>query len=202
MSPRPRKATDDEIFAAAFRVMARTGPAQLTLAGIGAEAGLTAGALVQRFESKLGLLRALMRAHTREGPRMFAALRARHRSPLAAVRDYADCLARMGDSPGGLAHHLGWLQLDLSDPVLHAELRAQSRAGLESLRALLDDAVAAGEVRRATDTRALARAVQVAAAGSLMTSAALGEPARAAMRRDVDAVLAAHLASRRTGRVR
>ena len=197
MSPRPRKATDDEIFAAAYRVMARVGPAQLTLAEIGAEAGLTAGALVQRFGSKLGLLRALMAAFTGESPRMFEALRARHRSPLAAVRDYADCLAQMGDSPGGLAHHLAWLQLDLTDPVMHAELRAQSQAGLESLRALLDDAAAAGELRRTTDTRALARAVQVAATGSLMTSAALGEPARAAMRRDVDAVLAAHLAPRR-----
>ena len=197
MSPRPRKATDDEIFAAAYRVMARVGPAQLTLAEIGAEAGLTAGALVQRFGSKLGLLRALMAAFTGESPRMFEALRGRHRSPLAAVRDYADCLAQMGDSPGGLAHHLAWLQLDLTDPVMHAELRAQSQAGLESLRALLDDAAAAGELRRTTDTRALARAVQVAATGSLMTSAALGEPARAAMRRDVDGVLAAHLAPRR-----
>lgn len=201
MSPRPRKASDEEIFAAAHRVMTRVGPAQFTLAEIAAEAGLTAGAIVQRFGSKLGLLRALMTAFTAEGPRMFAELRARHRSPLAALRDYADCVALMGESPGGLAHHLGWLQLDLTDPAMHAELRAQSEAGLESIRALLDEAVAGGELRRGTDTRALARAVQVAASGSLMTSAALGEPARAAMRKDLETVLAPHLA-RRAARAR
>ena len=199
MSPRPRKATDDEIFAAAHRVMLRAGPAELTLAEIGAEAGLTAGALVQRFGSKLGLLRALMAAWSGEGPRMFEALRARHRSPLAAVRDYADCVAQMGDSPGGLAHHLSWLQLDLTDPEMHAHLRTQSEAGLDSLRALLDEAVAKRELRRGTDTRVLARAVQVAATGSLMTSAALGEPVRSAMRKDVDVVLAPHLPPRRPG---
>lgn len=198
MSPRPRKVSDEAIFAAAHRVMARVGPAQFTLAEIAAEAGLTAGALVQRFGSKLGLLRALMTAFSAEGPRMFEELRARHRSPLAAVRDYADCVAQMGESPGGLAHHLGWLQLDLTDPGMHAELKRQSEAGLESIRSLLEEAVQGGELRRGTDARALARAVQVAASGSLMTSAALGEPARAAMRKDLDAVLAPHLARRPT----
>ena len=59
MSPRPRKASDAEVFAAAGRVMARVGPAQLTLAQIAGEAGLTAGALVQRFGSKRELLVAL-----------------------------------------------------------------------------------------------------------------------------------------------
>ncbi len=59
MTPRPRKASDEEIFAAAHRIMSRLGPAQWTLADIAAEAGLTAGALVQRFGSKRGLLLAL-----------------------------------------------------------------------------------------------------------------------------------------------
>ncbi len=59
MSPRPRKASDAEVFAAAVRVMGRVGPADLTLTAIAAEAGVTAGALVQRFGSKLALLRAL-----------------------------------------------------------------------------------------------------------------------------------------------
>ena len=56
MSPRPRKASDAEVFAAAHRVMSRLGPGQLTLGAIAAEAGLTPGALVQRFGSKRGLL--------------------------------------------------------------------------------------------------------------------------------------------------
>jgi len=62
MSPRPRKASDDEIFAASQRVMMRRGPRELTLAEIGKEAGVTAGALVQRFGSKRGLMLAILLA--------------------------------------------------------------------------------------------------------------------------------------------
>ena len=48
MSPRRRKAEDADVFAALVRVMRRRGPVELTLREIAAEAGLTAGALVQR----------------------------------------------------------------------------------------------------------------------------------------------------------
>jgi AcrR family transcriptional regulator len=189
MSPRPRKVSDAEIFAAAHRVMMRATPAQLTLAEIGKEAGLTAGALVQRFGSKLGLLRALAARLTEESPQLFVELRARHRSPLAAIRDYAACVARMGESPGGLAHHLAYLQLDLTDAEMHRHLGEQARGARDAIRALLDDAVKAGELRRGTDTAALARAVQVAVSGSLMTSAFEKERPTTAMRKDVDAVV-------------
>ena len=56
MSPRPRKASDEDIFGATMRVMTRCGPRELTLAMIAGEAGLTASALVQRFGSKRALL--------------------------------------------------------------------------------------------------------------------------------------------------
>src|SRR5207302_1676472 len=49
MSPRRRKAEDTDVFAAMVWVMLRVGPAQLTLGAIAAEAGVTAGALVQRL---------------------------------------------------------------------------------------------------------------------------------------------------------
>ena len=52
MSTRRRKAEDTDVFAAMVRVMLRVGPAELTLGAIAAEAGVTAGALVQRFGSK------------------------------------------------------------------------------------------------------------------------------------------------------
>ena len=68
MSPRPRKASDAEILAAAHRVMSRLGPAQWTLTDIAAEAGLTAGALVQRFGSKHGLLVVLTEKSCRIDP--------------------------------------------------------------------------------------------------------------------------------------
>src|SRR5687768_12664904 len=53
---RPRKVSDDEVFAAAMRAMSRVGPGELTLALIAEEAGVTAGALVQRFGSRRQLL--------------------------------------------------------------------------------------------------------------------------------------------------
>ena len=56
MSPRPRKVSDEAIFAAAHKVMGQLGPAQWTLADIAREAGITAGAVVQRFGSKRELL--------------------------------------------------------------------------------------------------------------------------------------------------
>ena len=194
MSPRPRKASDDEIFLATQRVMSRAGPRDLTLAMIAAEAGLTAGALVQRFGGKLELLRALMARFAGESPAMFAAIRAAHRSPLAALHDYAGCMARMAESPAELAHHLSWLQLDLSDPEMRRHLGAEAKVARQQIAAWLDEAVAARELRRGTDTRALARTAQVAISGSLMGSATEEERAAAAMRRDLDAVLAPYLA--------
>ena len=196
MSPRPRKVSDDDVFAAAHRVMGRAGPSEMTLSEIGKEAGLTAGALVQRFGSKLGLLRALSARLSEESPAMLAAIRGGNPSPLQAVRVYADCLAQMGESPGGLAHHLAWLQLDLTDQDMHRELTRQGKEARDTLRRWLDEAVTAHELRSDTDTAALARSIQVTATGSLMVSAFETEKPTAAMRRDIDSLLQPHLAPR------
>ena len=88
MSPRRRKAEDDEVFAALVRVMLRCGPAELTLAAIAAEAGVTASALVQRFGSKRALLLAHARHAAASGDIGFGApLRSarRHRSARCAA---------------------------------------------------------------------------------------------------------------------
>ena len=196
MSPRPRKASDDQVFAAASRVMSRLGPSQLRLADIAAEAGLTAGALVQRFGSRLGLLRVMTAGMGGWATQMFAELRAAHRSPLAALRAYGDCMAEMGESPRTLAHHLGWLQLDLTDPVLHRHLAKQARATREALRDLLRAAVAKGELKSAVDVAALARAVEVTLTGSLMTAAFYRDgPAVRWVREDLDALLRPYAAA-------
>lgn len=193
MAARRRKASDDEILAAAGRVMMRLTPAQLRLSDVAEEAGLTAGALVQRFGSKQGLLAALTAAAAAGTPAMFVQLRAAHPSPLAALRAYAAHTAWMGDAPPGLSHHLAYLQLDLSDPVLHANVRAQAQASREGLHGLLDEAVAAGELL-ATDTRRLARTVEVTLSGSLLTWGFYQEgTARSWIREDLEAILAPFL---------
>lgn len=190
MSPRRPKVSDEEVFAAAGRVMSRVGPAQLMLADIAAEAGLTAGALVQRFGSKRGLLLAVSARAAETTPVMFSELRSAHASPLAALRAYADCMAAMGESPAALAHHLAYLQLDLTDPDFHHHTMAQARATRAALRDLVAAAVAAGELTPSVDVDALARTVEVTVGGSLMAWAFYREgPAADWVRQDLDAVL-------------
>ncbi len=190
MSPRPRKASDAQVFDAAARVMRRLAPGQWTLADIAAEAGVTASALVQRFGSRQALVAALGERLADDTPAAFAALRAAHPSPLAALRAHADAFAGMGARPGDVAHHLAYLHLDLSDPQLHTAVRRQSRAGQAALRALLEDAVAPGELRTDADAPALAGMVETVLAGSLLVWAIRGEgEARDWLRRDLDALL-------------
>ncbi|HEX2203104.1 MAG TPA: helix-turn-helix domain-containing protein [Longimicrobium sp.] len=185
------------MFTAAARVMSRLGPAQLTLAEIAAEAGLTAGALVQRFGSKRDLLAAMMEPMAAATPGFFARLRVANRSPLAALRAYAACVAALGDPPGMFAHHLAWLQLDLADPVLHRHLRAQALATRAEIEALLRDAKAARELAGSVDEAALARAVEVTLSGSLMVWAVHQDGTAAErLREDLDALLRPYLAPR------
>ena len=193
MCPRPRKATDEDVFAAAVRVMAKRGPAQLRLSDIAAEAGVTSGALVQRFGSRRDLLLQLisgMAAHTEQ---MFAELRATHASPLATIYAYADCMAAMGETPSGLAHHLSWLQLDLTDPSFNQEARAQAVATRAELRKLIAAAIDAGELPETVDPDGLARAIEVTVSGSLMVWGFYQEgTATDWMRTDLRALLRVH----------
>ncbi len=53
---RPRLVSDDVILDATRQVLAELGPAKLTLAAVGARAGLAPPTLLQRFGSKRGLL--------------------------------------------------------------------------------------------------------------------------------------------------
>lgn len=201
MSPRPRKASDEEVFAAAGRAMRRRGPGQLTLADVAAEAGLSAGALVQRFGSKRALLLAAAARFARGTAAMFAALRAAHATPLAAIYGYAECVAEMGASPGALAHHLSWLQQDLLDPEFRRLTRRQAQASRRELARLAADAVRQGLLARDVHPARLARALEVTIGGSLMAWAVYQQgPATRWMREDLDRLLAPLLARPRRRR--
>jgi AcrR family transcriptional regulator len=190
MSPRPRKASDDEVFAAAGRVMSRRGPAQITLADVAEEAGLTAGALVQRFGSKRGLLLALMEHFSGGSQQIFDALDASASSPLAAIHAYARCMAQMGETPDALANNLAWLQQDLTDPDFRKHMLIHARTTRRALQRFVQDAVDARELRSDTDTGMLARGIETMVSGSLMAWALYQEGTAAAwVRRDLDAIL-------------
>ena len=201
MCPRPRKVSDDEVFQAMQRTMSRLGPGALTLAEIAAEAGVTAGALVQRFGSKRDLLLALSDRFSGGTKEMFGALRQANRSPLAALRAYGDCISGLATSPEALARNLSYLQIDLTDPDLRKHLVAQARASRVELQAIIKEAVAAGELVRHVNPTRLARTVEAILGGSMMSWAYHEEgTATEWMREDLDAVLRPYLLKKRKRR--
>jgi AcrR family transcriptional regulator len=198
MSPRPRKVSDEEVFAAAHRLMQRVGPGELTLAAIAAEAGVTAGALAQRFGSKRALLLALAAAAADSAGELIRGLRSAHRSPLRALRAYARCMAELAPSPAALARNLAYLEIDLTDSEFRAHLVRQARATRAELEELLTAAVRSRELVRTADPAALARTVEVALNGALITWAFYQEGEAAAfLVRSVDVVLAPYRAPRK-----
>jgi AcrR family transcriptional regulator len=195
MSPRRRKAEDVDVFAALVRVMKRRGPAELTLRAIAAEAGITAGALVQRFGSKRALLLAHARYAAATGDTGVTVPRLRTSSPLEALRSVTAMYAQLAASPRAAVRNLAYLHNDLADPALRRHLLRLSRAARVWYEQLLADAVAAGELRADTDVQALARLVEVTLRGSLLSWALYREGSAADwLREDLDATLRPYLA--------
>lgn len=187
---RPRKASDEQIFEAAYRLMERLGPAQWTLAEVAAEVGVTAGALVQRFGSKRTLQVALIAGYADEVPARYAELRRRHGSPLAALYAYADEVACLAPTAERLAHHLDYLRLDLTDAEMHAHFVRSADAALAFLRDTLGEAVHAGELSEVGNVERFARVVEATITGSLFTWATHQEGgAREWLRRDLATLL-------------
>jgi AcrR family transcriptional regulator len=197
MSPRPQKASDDEVFAAAQRAMERLAPSELTLADIAKEAGVTAGALVHRFGSKRELLLTLANRFGGSAKEMMDGLRAQHRSPLAVIRAYAECMALLAKTPDALARNLAYLQIDLIDPDFRKPLQTNAKATRKELEALVREAVDSRQLRKDTDARSLALSIETVVSGALLTWAVHREGSPAAwMRARVDAILAPYLGSR------
>ena len=178
--------------------MSRLGPGELTLADIAGEAGLTAGALVQRFGSKRDLLLALAAGAADSTDDFIRDLRAKHRSPLAALRAYAACMAQLAQSPAALARNLAYLQIDLTDADFRKHLVVQARATRSGLQSLIEAAITARELVSGTNARALARTIEAVLSGSLLTWAFYRQGTAARwLRDDLEAVVAPYLASRR-----
>lgn len=197
MSPRPRKASDDDIFTAAYTVMQRLGPGELTLADIAEAAGVTAGALVQRFGSKRDLLLKLSERFSGGTSEMFAQLRAAHRSPLAVIRAYADCMAGMASTPEAFIRNLSYLKVDLTDEAFRKHLATQARAARDELQQLVREAIDARELLPATNARQLARTIEAIINGSMLSWAFYQEGSAAKwIRDDLNVVLKPYLKPR------
>ena len=189
MSPRPRQNTDLEILRAAFRAIARLGPARLTLADVAREADVSAASLVQRFGSKRALLLAASNDAADGHVFIFEGLRAKYRSPKAALYGLAECMSVMGGTHEQVAHSLAFLQIDLTDPEFHLHAQRGSGGLYAGIRALIKDGIAGGEIIECDASRP-ARALQATLNGSILGWAIHREgPMATWIRRDLRMVL-------------
>ena len=191
MAPRPRTVLDEDLINATMRVMSRLGPVKLTLAEVAKEAGVTAATLVQRFGSKRAMMLKISSDAAGSADACFAMVRAAHpRSPLAAIYAAATAMTEHMGTPEELANSLAFLQIDISDPDFHAHTLEMSKKHVAGYRALLKDAIAAGELEP-HDTLRMARAINAIAGGSLIAWAIFREgTAERWVRRDVETLLA------------
>jgi AcrR family transcriptional regulator len=189
MSPRPRETSDEEILAATARAMQRFSPTQLTLAHVAKEAGVVPATLIQRFGTKRGLLLAMCSTAPTGVPQQFAAARMKYRSPLKALIElYSECTA-FAPTPEAMANGLAYLQIDLTDPDFYAITLAQFRALRDETKKLLDEAVAARELRKC-NTAELARLIQHVNGGSMLAWAVYRQGSVADwVRHDLEALL-------------
>ncbi|GIH50442.1 transcriptional regulator, TetR family [Microbispora rosea] len=199
MAGRPRGVDDSVILRAVAEVIGKVGPAGLTLAAVADEVGLVPGTLVQRFGSKRGLLVALARQSAHEAEAHHERLRRRRPSSLDALTALAEESMALMDTPERFANHLAFLCMDLTDQELHEYALAVHEAQRRAILALLDEAVAEGELRTGTDTAALAESVQALIAGTGLTWALDRQGTlQERLRRAVTALLSPYTRSKET----
>lgn len=190
MSPRPRTVDDPTILESAIRVLGRVGPEKLTLAQVGEEAGLSAATLVQRFGSKRELLLEVMR-YAIAG--MNARQAAAHENESALEAIFASAMDRSGafNGPDIISNLLAFYLSDLGDPEFRALAAENSRQAIEGFKALLDKAVANGEIAETyVETRELAETIYSLTMGTLFTWTVSGEGNhRARIKRELDILL-------------
>jgi AcrR family transcriptional regulator len=198
MSPRPRQTSDAQILAAAARVMQRRSPVDLTLADVAKEAGVVPATIIQRFGTKRELLLANCKAWTADVAGQFAAARAKYGSPLKTLLELLVELSGFAATPESMANFLAYLQIDLSDPEFRAVLLQQFVTTRAETKKLLDEAIAARELKPC-DTAALARLVQQVNGGAMLDWAVYRKgPLAAWIRRSLETLLAPY----RFGKVR
>ncbi|WP_037436224.1 TetR family transcriptional regulator [Sinorhizobium fredii] len=118
--PRPKTLPNVEVLDAALGIMRKVGPEGLTFAALSAVCGLSASTLVQRFETKSGLIQAALLQAWDRLDRLTAELAANApKTPAGAVA----LLAGLSGDYGGIesyADDLLILREDLRDPLLRA----------------------------------------------------------------------------------
>src|SRR5215207_3464771 len=192
MAGRPRTISDERILAAVATAVGEIGPVKLTLADVARAAGVSTGALVQRFGSKRELLLGFLRLGVAESLPARAMRAAYEGAPDPVEGLVRAVLGLVGRdrSPQEFGNHLAFLHLELADPEFRA-LLSRYDAGLRAeLSDYLADAVAAGQLA-VDDVPALAAAVSSLISGTQIVWAMSRTGSLAdALRRDLTTLLA------------
>lgn len=189
---RSKVMSDAAVLVAAGRVFGRLGPTKFTLSDVAKEAGIAPATLVQRFGSKRALLVAFAEHAASAARRPFEQARRQAGRPLAALRTALVLASEAVDERQELRHSLAFLLEDLADDELRAHAARHARWTEDNIRALLDDAVAEGELG-AADTLRLARALHAAWNGALIQWALRGRgPLGPWLGGVIDTILAPH----------
>lgn len=156
---RPIETADEELLAAAARLLMTEGPAGFTLAKAAQLAGVSAATLVKRFGSKEAMFLRLSKRWVASLDGDLADSAAGHESPLARLRAVALHNYHDLDNPHTAANQLAALAIDLQ----HDEMRHLLNVGWGHARAHLrrhaTDAVAGGELVGCPEPEQLARIV-------------------------------------------
>jgi AcrR family transcriptional regulator len=197
MTPRPRETSDAEILAALARVMQHRSPVDLTLADVAKEAGVVPATIIQRFGTKRQLLLAHCGAWTADVAGQFARARAKYASPLKTLIEFfAEC-SSFAATPESMTNFLAHLQIDLTDPEFHTLLLTQFVTMRAESKKLLDDAVAARDLKPC-DTAELARLVQQVNGGAMIDWAVYRKgPLAGWIRHSLEELLAPYRSGRR-----
>jgi AcrR family transcriptional regulator len=191
MSPRPRTVDDTTILEAALSVLSRIGSERLTLADVGAEAGLSAATLVQRFGSKRDLMLSLLRHATGAIDARFVNAMQSEESPLESL--YRAAMDRIGprDGPVTLGNRLSFFLSQLEDSEFHELALQDATRAIEGYKRMIEDAIKAGELTEGViDSTQLAQTIHALAFGSLLTwSICQQGNLRTKIRRDLDVLL-------------
>ncbi len=185
----PPRVSDAEVLRRTAEVIGEVGPARFTLADVARATGLAPATLVKRFGSKRGLMLALARQRAGDVRGEFAMARAWEASPLEAMFEVLAGFVAHADTPEALAHHLAFAQVEPDDADFHAAAFESARTMLDGIRALLEQAVQAGELAPC-DAESVARTVQTTYNGALVTWAVYRQGALAEwLRGEIEAVL-------------
>jgi AcrR family transcriptional regulator len=172
---RPRSFTDDDVFAAMARAVARFGYARLTIEAVATEVGCSGPALIGRFGSKRGLMLAYFERSREVALARFETAQRSDRSPLEALRArFSIPTDERPDEVGSPSAYINLLLFHLAaweDPELRALEAQRQRMFEDQIAVLLQEACNAGELADCAP-RGLARLLLAAMTGTALQWAA------------------------------